>query len=126
MFRLIPLVLVLSLAELAARIPFAYDWRGFETTRRIMRGEQVSMDNFQHVTSQPYLLYVPTPLYANEFGQQNNEHGYRGRLIPLERTEGVSRILCMGGSTTYGFGVDRPSDVWPAQLEALLNYEWPE
>lgn len=70
--------------------------------------------------SLPYLGYIPYPGYTKGGILQHNEDGYRGNRIPVSRNKKL-RILCMGGSTTYGFGVDSPSQTFPAQLEILLN-----
>jgi lysophospholipase L1-like esterase len=37
----------------------------------------------------------------------------------------VSRILCLGGSTTYGYGVDRPEEAYPALLQKMLSSDLP-
>ncbi|MCO5233291.1 MAG: GDSL-type esterase/lipase family protein [Chitinophagales bacterium] len=68
----------------------------------------------------PYLTYIPNPLYTKEGYTQHNISGYRGTEIPLKKSNKF-RILCLGGSTTYGTGVDNPSDSYPAQLEKILN-----
>jgi lysophospholipase L1-like esterase len=68
----------------------------------------------------PYLGYIPYPGYKKHGIVQNNSDGYRGVRIPLQKA-GKYRILCIGGSTTYGLGVDSPSQAYPAQLERLLN-----
>lgn len=70
--------------------------------------------------SLPYVGYIPYPGYTSQGIQQHNEDGYRGNRIPVSRNNKL-RILCLGGSTTYGFGVDSPSQTFPAQLEILLN-----
>jgi|GEM_PF-3434204 len=43
-----------------------------------------------------------------------------GRVVDLAKPDGVYRILCLGGSTTYGVGADKTNS-YPAQLEDLLN-----
>jgi lysophospholipase L1-like esterase len=70
--------------------------------------------------SQPYLGYIPYPGYKRKGVLQHNQDGYRGQRVSFQKTDKY-RILCMGGSTTYGFGVDSPSQAYPAQLEKILN-----
>lgn len=70
--------------------------------------------------SQPYLGYIPYPGFKRKGVVQHNPDGYRGLRVPFQKTNKY-RILCMGGSTTYGFGVDSPSQAYPAQLEKILN-----
>jgi lysophospholipase L1-like esterase len=43
-----------------------------------------------------------------------------GRTVSLAKADGVFRILCLGGSTTYGVGADK-TNAYPAQLEDLLT-----
>ena len=70
--------------------------------------------------AQPYMAYIAYPRFAKYGQQEHNEDGYRGKRLPLER-DGKFRILCMGGSTTYGNGVRRWQQSYPAQLDSLLN-----
>ncbi len=50
-----------------------------------------------------------------------NSLGFRGKEITKAKPPGVYRILCVGGSTTYGTGATRDEKTYPAQLERLLN-----
>lgn len=68
----------------------------------------------------PYLTYIPNPGYEKNGIVQHNASGYRGEEIPLKKGEKF-RILCLGGSTTYGSGVDNPEDTYPAQLKRILE-----
>ena len=43
-----------------------------------------------------------------------------GKTVPVAKEPGVYRILCLGGSTTYGVGADKTNS-FPAQLEDLLS-----
>lgn len=49
-----------------------------------------------------------------------NSHGYRGPEFKIEKPEGVTRIVCLGESNTFGLGVADDA-VWPRQLENMLN-----
>ena len=57
---------------------------------------------------------VPFPERATSFTVRTNAHGYRGGPAP----EGA--ILCLGDSTTFGWGVEE-AEAWPARLSALLG-----
>ncbi len=70
----------------------------------------------------PYLTYENTPNYYKDGIRQHNNMGYRNRDdIILSNNSSTIQILVLGGSTTYGTGVDKPEDTWPAQLQKLLN-----
>ncbi len=73
---------------------------------------------------QPYLFYVPAPNYRVG-ANYHNQQGYRGQPVPMRRTDGIARVLCMGGSTTYGTKVADPLDAYPAQLEQWLEDNLP-
>ncbi len=58
--------------------------------------------------------YKPNPL-----SKRCNQYGYRYGGGPKDK--GKIRILCVGGSTTWGDGVPWGYDSYPAQLEKYLN-----
>ncbi|MHC5210479.1 MAG: SGNH/GDSL hydrolase family protein [Planctomycetota bacterium] len=75
-------------------------------------------------------LFVPHPYTA--FGLRpvpgspdNNAYGMRGPERSPPKPPGVVRILCLGGSTTYGSGLDA-DEAYPARLAAALARDAPE
>lgn len=119
LLRISYIVYLLVITELASRFLIKKILPEWENTRQILTGESVPT-KFNCV-SQAYLLYIPTPGYETKDGIQHNMHGYRGRQISVARTPGVRRILCIGGSTTYGWKVASPDQSYPAYLEKILN-----
>ena len=68
----------------------------------------------------PYMLYQLTPNYSGHF--KTNSLGYRNEEFTLLKTDKRVRMLVLGGSTTYGAGVDDLKKTWPAKLgESLKN-----
>jgi lysophospholipase L1-like esterase len=65
----------------------------------------------------PYIGYVLRPVPGFPDG---NAQGLRGPEVSLVKPAGVVRVLCLGGSTTYGAGVSA-DEAYPAQLQALLS-----
>jgi len=51
---------------------------------------------------------------------RTNAAGFRGGPLPGAKPAGVYRIVVLGDSFTFGFGV-RERQAWPARLAALLN-----
>jgi HEAT repeat protein/lysophospholipase L1-like esterase len=47
-----------------------------------------------------------------------NSEGLRDRSRPLSKAQGTVRVVALGDSVTYGYGVN-PAQAWPQQLEAL-------
>jgi len=117
------LLIGLILAEVVARMMFTSGpARSLEPLRAALAGELLPEVAFQRSIPQPYLLYSPAPGHRSSTGEiDHNMQGYRGRPVPLARTPGVTRILCLGGSTTYGWGVPSAVDAYPAQLKRILN-----
>jgi hypothetical protein len=58
----------------------------------------------------PYLLHPPITI---------NGLGMRGRDVPAGRTPGTLRIICLGDSYVFGWGV-REEETFPARLELHL------
>ncbi|MBL4585470.1 MAG: SGNH/GDSL hydrolase family protein [Flavobacteriales bacterium] len=70
----------------------------------------------------PYMGYKNTPNYFADGFRQHNGKGYRNsEETTIEKSDSVFRILTLGGSTTYGQGVNNPNNAWPSVLEKLLN-----
>ena len=64
----------------------------------------------------PYMGYSLRPLTGT---QGTNLLGLRGSRVTSVKAPGTYRILCLGGSTTFGSGLT-PDESYPAQLAALL------
>ena len=73
-----------------------------------------------NVQPHPYMLYTITPSWQKGENVHNTQ-GYRGEKEILPKQDGVVRIVTLGGSTTYGWGVENPAHAWPAVLEGVLN-----
>ncbi len=69
---------------------------------------------------QQTLGFTHNPLYYEGGFKQNNVYGWRGKDFNVIKPDSVFRIVCMGGSTTYGFGVVNPDSSYPAILQGLL------
>lgn len=75
----------------------------------------------------PYLGTAPLPNVSevrNGMRISHNSQGYRGPEFKMARAPGRSRIVALGGSSTYGVGVS-DEYTWPQQLQDQLgtNYE---
>src|SRR5690606_16916383 len=78
----------------------------------------------------PYLAYSLTPGYRswkNAPSQaSHNSLGFRGPETTWEKPEGVYRIACLGGSSTYGHTPTSDATTWPARLGVHLSQRYPE
>lgn len=76
-----------------------------------------------------YLVYVLNPNirtnHAKYFGDQPGHYvnplGFRGKDFTAKKAPGTFRIVCLGGSTTFGLYETDETKTYPAQLEAELN-----
>jgi lysophospholipase L1-like esterase len=98
-----------------------------KTARDILLGEeQTHLLGLQNTIGHPYLSYICAPNFSHPVnGPQHNPDGYRGEPVPLDKSPDVLRILCLGGSTTYGYTVPKPEQAYPAVLEGILKNQPP-
>ena len=76
-----------------------------------------AFDRFQ---SHRHLGYALSPNYKTA-KNRHNVLGYRGDEFSVAKPEGVKRIVCCGGSTTYGFGVEDYKLTVPSMLQYGLQ-----
>lgn len=119
-FRWVALSMALACGEGLAFVAFKTGLFHFEVARSYLLGEAAP----RQFIPLPALTYGPGPSFARGGVQEHNALGFRGDLVPLARTPGRRRILCLGGSTTYGISV-RPEESYPAQLRAQLEADLP-
>jgi lysophospholipase L1-like esterase len=68
----------------------------------------------------PYLSYALMPGLQRP-GLHHNTLGYRGREVSRDKPPDVIRILCLGGSSTYGVTASSDTTTWPARLQRYLG-----
>jgi hypothetical protein len=82
-----------------------------------------------NIQAHPYLAYVNKPNYSTKESARHqishNALGFRGPEIITPKPEGTYRIVCLGGSSTYGHGPSSDAKTWPARLEAHLRADRP-
>ena len=69
------------------------------------------------------LLYQPSPGAASQaYGvfNQINSAGFRGSEISLSKPEGVKRVIFLGDSVVYGYGLENTAAI-PPQLEQAFK-----
>lgn len=131
-FRLLLLFMLWAFAELCgyaamyvASHPTPYmSYGDYFKIRKNLLGE-AEADELPRYTPAPSLNYIPTPNYVHADVEQHNADGYRGERLPLSKGASTLRVLCLGGSTTYGSAVKHPDQSYPAQLQLLLTEQLP-
>ena len=127
-FFAILFIIVITACEVMAWAAIRLYFPQYVIARRLLMGDQSQYyTRAQATIGQAYLLYVPAPNYTDNQGiMQHNEDGYRGKWVPLQRSQGKPRILFLGGSTTYGSAIKDPAKTYPAQIRDLLKNQRPE
>ncbi len=77
----------------------------------------------------PYLPIALRPSSDYRDGDTSghiNALGLRGSERSISKPVGVFRIVCVGGSTTFGAGILGDENTYPARLEALLSAARPD
>lgn len=70
----------------------------------------------------PYRAYAPVPNRTDRARQKSfNSLGLRGLEIAIRKPADTIRIVCLGGSTTFGDGATTDSTTYPARMERLLR-----
>jgi hypothetical protein len=74
-------------------------------------------------TISPHLRYVADGRLwrASREEYRLNQMGLRGPDLPYEKADDTYRILCLGCSVTFGFGVDEAQFTYPLQLQSILR-----
>lgn len=127
LFKLLLLLMLIAACELVGFIALWLNSRqsdflankSYFRIRAMLQGSK-KPEELPRFLSLPYLGYIPYPGFTKNGILQHNADGYRGTQVPLAHS-GKYRVLCLGGSTTYGLGVDTPSLTYPAQLQQLLQ-----
>ncbi len=115
------LLLLAIVGEIGARLYISH-WASQDAFRRF-----ASIDDLQHAANFPalvrrhsYLGYELTP----GFRLRDNEidsNGFRGPEVLGPKRTGEFRIFCLGGSTTYGGGINDWHLTYPAKLQEELR-----
>jgi len=107
-------LLFLTIAETGVRI-----WDRFVNRAPIVQQDPKTTLYEPH----PYLPIVLKPdsdYRDSDTAGHINSLGLRGPERPAAKPRGTYRILCVGGSTTFGAGILGDENTWPARLEARL------
>ena len=81
--------------------------------------------HMQGMIDHPQLGYAHPRSVSYQLGKNRvslNSHGHRDDEMPVDKPAGERRILVLGDSVAFGWGVDQGED-FPARLEARLRQE---
>lgn len=124
LFALVPALLLLAGGELLARVSewrkaqreVPWDLACLETTAGQPLGAHPGGLAW---TLDPYLVWRNRPGQRNARGSINAQ-GFRGADWSLPRAPGRRRVLVLGGSVAYGWGVPSDGETIPARVERAL------
>lgn len=117
---------ILASIALLETIPRVIDIPGLTESDLRPVAYQLSRANIQ---GHPYLAFANKPGYQTKESAKHqishNALGFRGPEIAVPKPEGTYRVVCLGGSSTYGHGPSSDETTWPARLQAHLRAERP-
>jgi lysophospholipase L1-like esterase len=136
MFFVLMILMVLGLIELVGRIDYHFKYTPQENLlveAFLGLGGTYDPNMVSNYSPHHYLIYTLNPnlqwnyksYYGVEPKQLVNSLGYRGKETTVEKPEHVFRIVCLGGSTTFGLGESDESQTYPELLEKRLNELYP-
>ncbi len=78
----------------------------------------------------PYVTFVPRKSWQTPQGRKlvahHNSLGFRGAETTWKKPEGRFRIVCLGGSSTYGYTTTNDEATYPVRLEQNLRKGRPD
>ena len=92
--------------------------------------EALLLDPYEvHVEPHGTAGFRPRPLRTMEYGNgtsaSTNEQGFRGPGVEAAKPAGVLRVVLLGGSTTFGWGVDDDGTI-DAYMRAIVAERYPD
>ena len=108
---------------------------GFEYILRLAKPDLVtSIERFRMNTEQndarrfsvlkkqdPDLLWILKPYSSLSEREALNSHGFRGPDFSIEKPPDTYRILILGDSRSFGFGLMNYDDIYPARMQQYFN-----
>ncbi len=118
----VSVLVVFVVLEAGMRIWLAYlaPERAFLKYASLRQLEKRYKFTYRKWTPHRYLGYYPTPNYVKG-PNKHNSLGYRGDEIDMPKPAGRTRIVCLGGSTTYTTELDDYRLSYPYLLEQELK-----
>lgn len=108
----------------------------FLITKRDIKAFNAYFDLYRGDT---FIGYIPAPAYKMSHNRGRyasstkqfteplsvsvNQFGFRGREFSSKKKSGTYRIFCLGGSDTWGFGVN-DNETWPYQIGEKLKKKY--
>ncbi|MCP3916026.1 MAG: hypothetical protein GY711_10760 [bacterium] len=114
------LLILVALVELVPRVIPVPGLRSAD-----LKPAFIDSERNRRLEPHPYLVGAPKPHWTSTAKQKQASHnsfGLRGAEVTLEKPAGTRRIVCLGGSSTYGNGPTKDEATWPARLESKLNH----
>jgi len=91
-----------------------------------LKGDPQSSNYHEHI-QQGYTKYAPRAdrvdwdiRTSSRIAVRINSRGFRGEEFSNERQEGVARVVCLGASSTFGFG-SPDEDTYPRRLQSIAS-----
>lgn len=113
----ISLVIVVGVLEVALRLYFRTFGTEEDRQLYIYTGDEIQ-NQTSRLVGAPYVQFTTNPNFAG-----HNALGYRGARTAIEKPADTYRIVTIGASTTYGFGLTE-RQTYPRQLQDILREDY--
>ena len=129
---LVPLLLLLAILEIGARVAAFYNdatlQRGLEDVGQAADGNEFSLQHIIRWHDNPKLIYELVPGLSGSFrgaALSINDAGFRGPPLMPEKPADAFRVLGLGDSVMFGWGVG-DHEFYLARLGELLQSAMPQ
>ncbi|NIO22102.1 MAG: hypothetical protein GTN76_15575, partial [Candidatus Aenigmarchaeota archaeon] len=99
-----------------------------QITRIPEKGEKVFFGQIIRLSKNPRIIYELVPNLSVIFQNQpvsTNSYGFRGKIVSLNKSKGSVRIVGIGDSVMFGWGV-KDDETYLALLSGTLNRQYSE
>ncbi len=118
----IPVLWVLLFLFFEISLRFFYPALMEERDRMRIRADQESERAYSVLKQpDPYLFWRLKPHQPLVDDEKLNRFGFRGPEFSIRKPDSTYRIICLGDSRSFGFGVAREQDTYCGRLRAYLN-----
>jgi hypothetical protein len=127
------IIIVLLLSEVGFRIvAYRKDLNTIENVEKLSKlprpAERVSLGQIIRLSKNPRIIYELIPNVSGIFRNQPvsiNSNGFRGQAIPIDKDTQSIRIVGIGDSLMFGWGV-KEEETYLSILSETLNSSYPE
>ena len=115
---------IILIVCLEAALRFFYPALSEDINRMRLRADQESSRAYSILKEpDPYLFWRQKPHQPLNKNEILNRYGFRGPEFSIRKSDSTYRIVCLGDSRSFGFGVEKEQDTYCGRLRRYLNQQ---